>query len=278
MKDVPTFGLVSRTDVTYAIELARQVYSFLSEKGYGCLVEAELASKLNVPGVELKDLKVDLLIVVGGDGTILKTVRKLPRPETLVLGVKVGRTCFLGEVEPEELHKALDMMLNNKYTIEEAMKLSVAIAGEERVEAINEVVFVSTQPAKVINFEVTAFGKEVFKGLADGAIIATPTGSTAYALSAHGPAIDPEVEVFLMVPLNPLNLSSRPVVTSASKILKFRLLEPGPSAFVVVDGELVSRVGVEEEAIIEKASTKARFIRFQADKATFFERLKRLKR
>ncbi|RLF12054.1 MAG: NAD(+) kinase [Thermoprotei archaeon] len=271
-----SIGLTSRTDLAYALELTKQSYSYLTSKGALCQVEAETASKLCLPGVQLEELSVDALIAIGGDGTILRTLKRLANPETPILGVKVGKICFLGEVEPEELQLALDKLLRGDYAVEEVMKLRASIAEGKSSDAVNEVVFVTSQPAKVIQFEVIVGGEEVFRGLADGAIIATPTGSTGYALSAHGPVIDPELEAMLVVLLNPLNLSSRPLVVPASETLKFKVLAPSPEALVVVDGEVVGKINVGGEVEVKKSPVKARFIRFHARKPAFYERLRKL--
>jgi len=268
-------GVVARTDLDEALDLARRAIELLSRRGAPYFIEADVASKLSVEGVRLEDMDVDVLLAIGGDGTILRTLKKL-RCEASILGVKLGKICFLGEVEPEELEEAVDRLVKARFYVEEAMKLRVGLRGGVEVDAVNEVAVVTGQPAKVVRLRVSVGGINVYSGLADGVIVATPTGSTGYAMSAHGPIVDPSLEAFLLVLLNPLNLSYRPLVASAAEIVEVEVGKPGPGAVVVVDGEVTEKMESGGRVRVWRSPLKARFIRFHEGRAGFYRRLGRL--
>lgn len=264
-------GIVSRTDVKEALEVVKQASKLLSERRVDHVIEHNTASKLGLEGVFVEDFDVDAILVIGGDGTILRLLRKLKKPIP-VLGVKLGKICFLGEVEPRGLNEAIDRVVKHEFYVEEAIKLVAEMKGGVEVDATNEVTVVSSQPAKVVELKVSVRGVKVYNGLSDGIIVATPIGSTGYALSAHGPIVDPTLEAMLLVPLNPLNLSYRPLVTSAEAVVEIKAGKPG--GVVVVDGDFVGVLEEGDQVKIRKSPRKAAFIRFSSRGVGFYERLR----
>lgn len=266
-------GVTSRTDSKDALKIAEQIIRLLSRRGIQYAVESDTATKLGLEGTVIENLDVDAILAIGGNGTILRLLKRLKKPIP-ILGIKFGRVCFLGEVGPEDLGEAIGRLIESRFFIEEVMKLTAEIKGSIEVDAVNEVAIVSSQPAKVMELEVSIEGAKVYAGLADGIIVATPIGSTGYALSAHGPVINPVVEAMLLVPLNPLNLSYRPLVTPAEVIIEIKVGRPG--GIVVVDGDLVSDLKEGDWIKVRKSPHRAAFVRFGDKRTGFYERLRRL--
>lgn len=270
---VKRVGLVSRTDLEAAVSLARDIHRELSARGVECLVEDGLASRIGVEGSPLDRLDVDLAVVIGGDGTILRAARRLPSPDIPILGVRMGKTCFLGEVDPEQAFEAIGHVLSGRFEVERALRLRASVRGLE-VDVVNEALLTTSQPAKVVRLKVEVDGVEVFSGLADGVMASTPTGSTGYALSAHGPIVDPEVEAYLLVYLNPLDLRARPMVVAASRPTRIEVVEPGPKAILVADGEEVAQVEGGEVVEVRRSPSHVCFARLRG--GSFFTRLRSL--
>lgn len=266
-------GVIARMDVEAALSLARQAVELLKQRGVDCLIEEGVAAKLGLKGVRVEDMEVDAVLSIGGDGTILRSLKRLRHPAP-ILGIKLGKVCFLGEAEPEEVEEVVEKLAAAKFFVEEVMKLRAELQGGVEVDAVNEVAVVTNRPAKTMELKVAVGEVEVFSGLADGVIVATPTGSTGYAMSAHGPVVDPSLEAHLIVLLSPLNLSYRPLVASASREVEVRV--EGPEAAVVVDGEAVGKVGEGGWVRVRRSPFKAKFIRLSQDRANFFRRLKGL--
>jgi NAD+ kinase len=208
-------GIVSRQDLKEALELVEKTYSLFRAKGLEVLVDQEIANVSANPDIRrsassIRELKtVDIIVVLGGDGTILQTVRRL-RPPLRILGVNMGYMGFFCEVEPEELGEVVDKILKGECYLQKVGLLSVKVNGLERDVALNDVLIFTSELAKTLEFTVKADGIEIFSGRADGVLVSSTVGSTAYALSAGGPLIDPLVECLVVVALNPLKLGTRP--------------------------------------------------------------------
>ncbi|MCX8204303.1 MAG: NAD(+)/NADH kinase [Candidatus Nezhaarchaeota archaeon] len=267
-------GIVSRTDLKEALELVRRASRLLNERGVRYIIEHGTASKLGLEGAAIEDLDTNAIIAIGGDGTILRLLKRLKKPIP-ILGVKLGKICFLGEVWPEELDGAIERLLESKFFTEEVMKIMAETRGGGiEVDAVNEVAIISSQPAKVVELKASVRGVEIYAGLADGVIVATPIGSTGYALSAHGPIVDPALEAMLLVLLNPLNLGYRPLVISAEAVVEIKIGRPG--GMVVIDGDLVCKLEEGDWVKVRKSPRKAVFIRLSRREVGFYERLKKL--
>lgn len=153
---------------------------------------------------EISEMDVDYVICIGGDGTILRAIERLKDPSIPILGVNLGIIGFLTEIEPEEVKEKIPLLLEGKFELEECIRVASEFEGKRLPDALNEVVIKSAQPGKVVHTEVKINGDPVGSGTSDGLIIATPTGSTAYALSAGGPVIDPRLEVLVLVLICPM--------------------------------------------------------------------------
>lgn len=263
------FGLVSRADDPRAVELAGRVADFLRERGARVVMSEEPARALGVKGVPLKDLRSDILVAIGGDGTILKALQECPDPGVGVFGINAGMVGFLTEVGMNEALPSLERILKKDYIIDARIRLSVEVNRARLCSAVNEAVVHTANVSKMLWFEVIVSGSVVEEVRADGIILATPTGSTCYAMSVGGPIVDPGVKAFIIAPIAPFKLAARPLLIPVNGEVFIKLLEPKPS-ILVVDGQYTRDITNEDIIRLTKAKTPARFIRFTTD---FYRRL-----
>jgi len=242
----------------------------------------ELSKRLDVLGVESEafdservmsagvKISADLVIILGGDGTVLKGIHSLSDHRTPILGVNFGRGGYLSELSPDELLTVLDEVLKGSFAVEEVMKLSAFVGNRKLGDIVNEVYVSSESIGKVIDFEVVQGGDTLLDGVADGVIISTPLGSTAYAMSAGGPAVDHRLEVAVVVPVCPLTRMS-PLVLPASRAITIRFKVP--RVHVLIDGQIREVLNAGELAI-SKSEQTVRFVRVKRE-CSFARRLKK---
>jgi NAD+ kinase len=267
-------GIVAKTESKEAVGMAKRVYRTVLDRGLTPVLEKQLSltSRLG-PGRPLKALNVDLMVTLGGDGTVLKTVRDLPQPKTPILAVNLGRRGYLTEIEPGDFEKSLDRWMKGDFQIEEQWRVSVSQNGRQIGDCLNEALLLPTSPDKMLNVAARQDGKRIIKARADGFMVATPTGSTAHSFSAGGPVLETSLNVLvitLIAPLQPV----RSVVVPAEKKLSVTLEKPGPTATLVNDGIPVKQIGLGHVLEMRRSAHSAHFVRFDD---TFLQRsLRRL--
>ena len=261
--------LVSRIDNDDALVFAGKVRDLLREEGCDVALESDTASSLGTKGVPLASATADVVIVVGGDGTILRTIQQMDQPAP-VLGVNWGEVGFLADIEPDEA-LAFIRTLPQGFSIEERMRILLRKDKKNLGIALNEALIVTTRPAKMLRFSIVIDGVVAEQFRADGLLISTPTGSTAYAMSAGGPIVDPRVQGFLLVPLAPYLLSSRPHLISSNRRLEIRL-ESSKPANLVIDGQQTIELGTASTIEVCRSGKPALFVDV---KRNFFEKVNR---
>lgn len=265
-------GLVARFDKREAIKLAEDLDNYLKTQGLEVYAENTLAEKMKTKetAVTLEKMRTDLVITIGGDGTILRTCVSLPKPEPPILAVNMGVRGFLAEVEPKQALAAVDKCLKGEFTIEKCMKLSATADHIEFPDALNEV-FVSTDvPAKILYARILKNGEPILNCQADGLMVATQTGSTGYSLSAGGPVLDPDVDAFVLTPVCALSVF-HPIVFPAESNLTIEVVRP-KKILVVIDGHHRRIVSSKFLSLtITRSKYETSFIRFREN---FYHRLK----
>jgi len=224
--------------------------------------------------------KTDLLIVFGGDGSILRAVHELSNQEPLILGVNTGHLGFLADIPISELLPALErILLKDEYVIESRMRLSASIiknSKEEKIhDALNDLVLTAGPIAHMIETQISVNGNQMGNFRSDGLIIATPTGSTAYSLSAGGPLVIPDMNVILINHICPHTLSNRPIVVSAESIIEIKLSkddESNENAMVSLDGFQAIELESESKIRIIKSPHGIKMVRPKG--ANFFNTLR----
>ncbi|WP_444922766.1 NAD(+) kinase [Microbulbifer sp. DLAB2-AF] len=225
MQEFQNIGLIGRTESESTTASLERLIAFLELGGYTIVLEANTARALSYHNAKTssKDRlgeSCDLVIVVGGDGSLLAAARALAKYSVPLLGVNRGRLGFLTDITPDQLESKVGDVLSGKYLAESRFLLDMSITRNGKIEgggsALNDVVLHPGEYIRMIEFELYIDGQFVYKQRSDGLIISTPTGSTAYALSGGGPIMHPKLDAIVLVPLNPHTLSSRPIVVEGS--------------------------------------------------------------
>ncbi len=233
-------------------------------------IKSEIEKKLLEKKIEYKIFenpakemeKFDFIISVGGDGTILRILQEIDDCPP-ILGVNTGRIGLLTQISPQDFGKTLDKILNNELEIEEFMRLDCKIVKETEkdiLRATNEIAVLTALPAKLIELSIFVDGMLVDSLRGDGLLVSTPLGSTAYALSAGGPIIDPSLDSFLIVPVAPFKLRWKPWVINPKRKIKI-ILHPDKNALVVADGQKVVKIEPNTELLIWKSNYPIRFFK-----------------
>jgi NAD+ kinase len=263
-------GLVLHHHREEAAAVARQTCSALVEAGHGVELPEDDAA---LAGLEDRGVPeewfgqgLDLVVSLGGDGTMLRTVGLVAGHDVPVLGVNFGQLGYLTETEPEHLLEVLDRVFAGEHRIEERMLLRIEVddghggSGRSWV-ALNEAVLERTAAGHTVRLGVSLGGREFTTYAADGLIVATPTGSTAYSLSARGPIVDPDHRALLLTPVSPHMLFDRTLVLSPDEEIRLEVRGPRP-ATLSVDGQAVGDL-VESDALVCRASShSARLVTF----------------
>ena len=206
--------------------------------------------------------KCDVLIAIGGDGTVLSAARIACGKEIPIIGINAGRIGFLAEYKLEEIPAVLDALSNGTFSTQDRIMLDCSVySGRKRILnriVLNEIFLHSHAPEKMVNLEVKVNDKFLTEYWADSLMLATPTGSTAYSLSAGGPIIYPSAEAFVLNPVNPMSLSVRPIIIPSSSVCKIKCIS-GNTAEMVFDGHFKETLKQDFELVICRSRSVTRF-------------------
>jgi NAD+ kinase len=254
------WGLIYNYNIKKAYSLANEIYDFLNEKGE-VFAEKSLAKIKGIKCYSLEEINIEaeIVITIGGDGTILRALEKIDKP---IFAINSGGMGFLTEIESKYAMSGLEKLLDGKYNVEERDKLKVMVDNNRLPDATNEVTVQTPRIAKIMYLKIFIDDELIEAFGADGIIVSTPTGSTSYALSAGGPILDPTVDAMVIAPLAPFKLSARPWVVPLKKKVGIKLLAKSKESKIVIDGESPQSVTPESNIIITGSEKKARFVRF----------------
>jgi NAD+ kinase len=263
-------GIVARRDRAEASEVTRGLVQWLTAQGREVVLDTETARVLGLPGVTVTDRpalpeKVDLIVVLGGDGTLLSVARLVDGLGVPILGVNLGGLGFLTATTLEALFPTLEAVLRGEYSAEERLVLAAELVRDGTLLAehlaLNDVVVAKGALGRLIDLDVRADGEPMTAYRADGLIIATPTGSTAYNLSAAGPILFPTMDAVVLTPICSHTLTNRPIVLPASVRLEVTLQTATPDVVLSVDGQAGPPVGEGDVVRVRQASARIRLIR-----------------
>ena len=257
-------GMIWNPTKTSGFEVARELRDILAERGLSVTTGITLAHALGTPELaEGSFEECDLLMVLGGDGTLLSALDYALPKNIPMLGINLGRMGFMTEVDPANLRRDVSEVLDGNYTIDSRMTLTVAGQNENNFFALNDIVLTRSTPSvRILSLEIEVNGIVVDRISGDGLIVATATGSTAYSLSAGGPIIRPGLDCLVITPICPHTLNTRPVVVSSNDVIKIRVMDDRGGAQAVMDGRKVINVPCGEPGVtILRSELRARFIR-----------------
>jgi NAD+ kinase len=275
-----TVGISAKVTSPTAIEFSAAVAADLRARGYNVCFDFGTADKLNDRGPCVAKselgLRADLLITFGGDGTLLSVARHAP-DGVPILGVNMGTLGFLTEVSVEEFPTTLDRVLAGDYTAEARVTFDVTVRGNQRdhrsYRVLNDATINKSAVARIVEMEVKVAGVFLSSFRADGLIIATPTGSTAYNLSAGGPIIYPTMSAMVITPICPHMLSNRPIVLPDDAEVEIRIATEKQEIFLTLDGQEGLPISEHDRVCVKKSPANVLLV--QSREKDYFEVLRR---
>jgi len=264
-------GLTANPKKTTALDLARRALEILGDR-----VEIVVSDEIPQVGPKLEhapleEIHPEVLLAIGGDGTFLYALQRCQAPLLPINAGTIGVLAEVGSRRPSEFEGAIERLLRGRYFLEERMKLAAQIDGTLLPDATNEYVIHSTPVGKMGRFEVAFDGHVAGRIRADGVIVATPTGSTAYSLSSLGPIVDPALDAIVLTTIAPFRLEPRSVVVEPLHTLKLRPVEPGRSAVAISDGQVEFPLAPEQSVTVYRSPRRATLVRFGS---RYFQRLR----
>ncbi len=274
MNNIKRVGLVIKPHAPKIEQILKELTAYFKKRNIACVLEEVAARRLRrnlwvrreeVPG------QVDLLVVLGGDGTLLSIAHLAAVKNVPVMGVNLGSLGFLTEVPLEEMYLTLDSYLSGNEAIISPRRMLEARVKEKVYYCLNDVVINKGALARMIQFTIWSDDEEIATLKADGLIISTPTGSTAYSLSAGGPIIQPYIPAVLISPICPHALSFRPMVLSNDAKIKVRLLTPGEEVYLTIDGQRGNSLVKDDVVVVKRAPLELKLI--SSPKRCYFDLL-----
>ena len=265
-----TIGLIAKTQHPDAKLTLLALYRFLKAKGVKLVVDQRIADELPINGFDRADLvgigsRCDLAIVIGGDGYMLGAARVLSRFDIAVIGVNRGNLGFLTDLDPDNFEQPLEQVLMGNYQIEKRFLLEAQVHRHGDLKssntAVNEAVLHPDKIAHMLEFEVYVNDDFMLNQRADGLIIATPTGSTAYSLSGGGPILTPNLDAISLLPMFPHTLNSRPIVIDANSCVRLKIAQSNKSEMQIsCDSHVNLPVLPGDEIIIKKSQDQLKLV------------------
>lgn len=232
-------------------------------------------SKLRCPGSDFVR-KVDMVVTLGGDGTLLGAARQVADVGVPILGVNMGHLGFLTDLEIPDLFPCLERLFQGDYEVEERMMLTIEVrrAGSciASFYALNDAAITKGPLSRIIRLETYVGDEYIATYRADGIIVASPTGSTAYSLSAGGPLVDPHLKVMIITPICPHTLYARPLVLADHQVVRIILKSEQPEVMLTIDGQIGYPLQKKDQIVVRKADVCAKLVKVR--KRTFFEVLR----
>ena len=258
------YGIYANMSLQDAVDVSKKVIKALG--GEEVVLEKEIADALGKKGTPIEEMDVDILVTVGGDGTILRAMQK---NNASIFGVNAGGVGFLAEIPVDKIDEGISRLRAGRFRVDERLKLQTVFNGKRMADAVNEAVIHTDSVAKIRQFRVYVDDHLATDIRADGVIISTPTGSTCYAMSVGSPIIDPRVNALVVVPMAAFKFAARPIVISTSSKITVELaMDKG--CLLVVDGQEEYSIPGHSKLEFTMSSNYGRFIRFDDD---FYSRI-----
>ncbi|MCB2202042.1 NAD(+)/NADH kinase [bacterium] len=264
------FGLVANLKRVGAAETVHGCIGWANRAGHEMLLMEDLREVVEgknsvfLPEDELAR-KVDMMVSMGGDGTLLATARAVGDAGTPILGINLGSLGFLTQQTPQQLVPALEAIVAGHYQLDERMLLHAEVDGTEKLPssfALNDVVINNGPVSRLLDISLDVDGERVVTYKSDGLVVATPTGSTAYNLAVGGPIMHPSMDAIIVAPISPFSLTTRPMIFRPDDRLEFQILSEEREASLTLDGQIMITLQSMERVCLSRASFRSRFVVF----------------
>ncbi|OIQ05568.1 MAG: hypothetical protein AUK59_03365 [Candidatus Altarchaeum sp. CG2_30_32_3053] len=273
-KKISNVGIVCNPNIVekekdFILKVLKQVQNFIKSTNGEILVEHNVykaigkflkCRKCPVKESSIKDMHCDVLLVFGGDGTILHTINAVQ--DVPVLGINLGKFGFMTDLNKNNASEKLENLFEGNFFIENYDMLNV----HDKYNAVNEVVISYKFPARLLDFKIKINkdkNDEVINFSSDGVVVATQTGSTAYSLSLGGPVIHPDANVFVITPMNSFLGNTKPLVVPSDSEIFINIERANEDTFLIIDGKVVEKVNAGDKISVKKSDKAAKFIRFE---------------
>lgn len=280
MTSIHTIGITSKPRKTEIREIVPPLAAWLRERGFNVLMDKETGATIGAPEGCLSRNEVvaaaDLVVVLGGDGTLLATARAVGEKPVPILAVNLGALGFLTVITLEELYPTLELVLAGNFKAERRVRIDSEVRrkgeSEASFAALNDVVLNKGAIARVLDFDVWADGRFISTYKSDGLIVSTPTGSTAYSLAAGGPVVVPAVNAFIVTPICAHTLTNRTIVLPDTVTLEVTMKSHQESVYLTVDGQVAVALRSDDRVLMRRSNTFVTLI--QPPEKTYFEVLR----
>jgi len=261
-------GIIAKANIPEPLEITKKLTAWLRERDVEVFVEKELGEQIgyanSVDAADIPEL-VDVILVFGGDGTFLGMARLACKHGTPILGINLGGLGFLTEVTVEELYPMMERIIQGNFEIEERQMLLTTIHRDKDTlgtyEVLNDVVINKGAVARIIDLAIYINDSHVTTYKADGIILSTPTGSTAYSLSAGGPIVHPTIPVTIITPICPHTLTNRPLVVSSDMKVEIKVTTQEPDTYLTLDGQIGIRLNTGDIIEVQRTDTSVKLIK-----------------
>jgi len=277
---IQTVGLIGHPEQVAKTGIVRRIAKLIVDSGRKVFFDQAIADESSHDGIIFPDTAElarvsDLLVVIGGDGTVLRAARETAGSNTPLLGVNAGRLGFLTSASVDDIDQSFDKLWDNKYAIDPLPLIQATgnFSGKKlKVLALNDILISRGANPRLIEMEVKVDGELLTNYRCDGLIIATPAGSTAYSLAAGGAVVIPRAEVLTLNPICPQALSNRPLIVSFASTIEITILKHRAQTYLSADGQMQAELKTNDTIRIRRSRTKARLIRLEGN--SFFETLR----
>lgn len=263
---VRTVGIICKHDNPGAFAAARGLITWLDERGVGSVIDSKAAARMKIDGVESHEIPAvsDVIVVLGGDGTLLSVARLIGPRGTPIVGVNLGTLGFLTTVSLTQMYRTMETVVSGQYKVQERMLLNAAIrrGGQivEEHDVLNDMVINKGALARIVEMETYIDDSYVTVFKADGLIINTPTGSTGYCLSAGGPIVHPTMSCIGITPICPHTLTNRPLIIPDSAVLEVALRSESEDVYLTLDGQVGIQIKCHDIIVAKKSAHKMYFV------------------
>jgi NAD+ kinase len=277
---IKRIGLIGHSDKIAESNAVAKAARLARAAGRRVFTDAATAASANIKGAVCSDAatlarQVDLLLVFGGDGTMLRVAREIAGSQTPLLGVNLGGLGFLTGVPSRELTRALKQVWAGQFTFEPRALIEATARCNGRpvhLTALNDIVISRGVVSRLIELDVTVNGEPLNRYRCDGLIVSSPTGSTAYSLSAGGVLVSPTADVFALTPVSPHTLTNRSLIVPLTATIRVTAISPKPSTILSADGQVISELSAGDLATIRRSRRSVRLMQLAG--SSFFEALR----